>query len=56
MAFYGYIAPVAERIAGFSASHLTWVLVIVGLGLATRSAAAPPTRTCVSRLSCGRPR
>jgi DHA1 family inner membrane transport protein len=33
MTFYGYIAPVAERIAGFSASDLTWVLVIVGLGL-----------------------
>jgi DHA1 family inner membrane transport protein len=33
MTFYGYIAPVAERIAGFSATELTWVLVIVGLGL-----------------------
>jgi DHA1 family inner membrane transport protein len=33
MTFYGYIAPVAERIAGFSTSDLTWVLVIVGLGL-----------------------
>jgi DHA1 family inner membrane transport protein len=33
MTFYGYIAPVAERVAGFSASELTWVLVIVGLGL-----------------------
>ena len=33
MTFYGYIAPVAERVAGFGASDLTWVLVIVGLGL-----------------------
>jgi DHA1 family inner membrane transport protein len=33
MTFYGYIAPVAERVAGFSASDLTWVLVIVGIGL-----------------------
>jgi DHA1 family inner membrane transport protein len=33
MTFYGYIAPVAERVAGFDASDLTWVLVIVGLGL-----------------------
>jgi MFS transporter, DHA1 family, inner membrane transport protein len=33
MAFYGYIAPVAERVAGFSAADLTWVLVIVGIGL-----------------------
>src|SRR6266446_1535065 len=32
MTFYGYIAPVA-RVAGFSAADLTWVLVIVGLGL-----------------------
>jgi len=33
MTFYGYIAPVAERVAGFSAADLTWVLVIVGVGL-----------------------
>jgi DHA1 family inner membrane transport protein len=32
MTFYGYIAPVA-RVAGFSAADLTWVLVIVGIGL-----------------------
>lgn len=33
MTFYGYIAPVAEEVAGFDRSALTWVLVIVGLGL-----------------------
>ncbi len=33
MTFYGYIAPVAEQVAGFSAAELSWVLVIVGLGL-----------------------
>lgn len=33
MTFYGYIAPVAEQIAGFSRASLTWILVIVGLGL-----------------------
>jgi DHA1 family inner membrane transport protein len=33
MTFYGYIAPVAERVAGFSAADLTWVLVIIGAGL-----------------------
>ena len=33
MTFYGYIAPVAERVAGFSAIDLTWVLVVVGIGL-----------------------
>jgi DHA1 family inner membrane transport protein len=32
MTFYGDIAPVA-RVAGFSAGDLTWVLVIVGVGL-----------------------
>ena len=33
MTFYGYIAPVAEQVAGFERSQLTWVLVVVGLGL-----------------------
>lgn len=33
MTFYGYIAPVAERVAGFDRSALTWILVVVGLGL-----------------------
>jgi DHA1 family inner membrane transport protein len=33
MTFYGYIAPVAEQVAGFDRASLTWVLVIVGLGL-----------------------
>src|SRR5882762_7625235 len=32
MTFYGYIAPVT-RVAGFGAADLTWVLVIVGVGL-----------------------
>ena len=33
MCFYGYIAPVAERIAGFPPAEIWWVLVIVGAGL-----------------------
>jgi MFS transporter, DHA1 family, inner membrane transport protein len=33
MNFFGYFAPVAERVAGFSASDLTWVLAVVGLGV-----------------------
>lgn len=33
MAFYGYIAPIAEQVSGFSRSNLTWILVIVGIGL-----------------------
>ncbi|MGY0400163.1 MAG: MFS transporter [Ostreibacterium sp.] len=33
MSFYGYIAPVAEEVAGISRTNLTWVLVLVGFGL-----------------------
>ena len=33
MTFYGYIAPVAEQVAGFERSQLTWLLIVVGLGL-----------------------
>ena len=33
MTFYGYIAPIAEQVVGFERSSLTWILVIVGLGL-----------------------
>lgn len=33
MTFYGYIAPIAEEVAGFERASLTWILVIVGLGL-----------------------
>jgi MFS transporter, DHA1 family, inner membrane transport protein len=33
MTFYGYVAPVAEQVAGFDRAALTWVLIIIGLGL-----------------------
>lgn len=33
MAFYGYIAPIAEQVAGFDSTMLTAVLVVVGIGL-----------------------
>jgi MFS transporter, DHA1 family, inner membrane transport protein len=33
MTFYGYIAPVAEQVAGYARTDLTWILVIVGIGL-----------------------
>ena len=33
MTFYGYIAPVAEQVAGFDRNALTWILVLVGTGL-----------------------
>src|SRR5258707_6651421 len=51
MTFYGYIAPVAERIAGFSTSDLTWVLVIVGLGLVIGNTLGGRTADANLRLS-----
>jgi MFS transporter, DHA1 family, inner membrane transport protein len=51
MSLYGYIAPVAERIAGFSASDLTWVLVIVGLGRVIGNALGSRTADANLRLS-----
>jgi MFS transporter, DHA1 family, inner membrane transport protein len=33
MNFYGYIAPVAEQVSGYSRADLTWILVVVGIGL-----------------------
>jgi predicted MFS family arabinose efflux permease len=48
---YGYIAPVAGRIAGFSASDLTWVLVIVGLGLVIGNTLGGRTADANLRLS-----
>jgi DHA1 family inner membrane transport protein len=50
MAFYGYFAPVA-RVAGFSAADLTWVLVIVGLGLLVGNTLGGRTADANLRLS-----
>jgi DHA1 family inner membrane transport protein len=33
MTLYGYIAPIAMHITGFGESAVTWILVIVGVGL-----------------------
>lgn len=33
MSLYGYIAPMATHIAGYSQDAVTWILAIVGLGL-----------------------
>ena len=33
MALYGYIAPIATHMTGYSEDAVTWILVIVGLGL-----------------------
>jgi DHA1 family inner membrane transport protein len=51
MTFYGYFAPVAERVAGFSASDLTWVLVVVGLGLLVGNTLGGRTADANLRLS-----
>jgi DHA1 family inner membrane transport protein len=51
MTSYGYFAPVAERVAGFSASELTWVLVIVGLGLLVGNTLGGRTADANLRLS-----
>src|SRR5258705_9271078 len=51
MTFYGYFAPVAERIAGFGTSDLTWVLVIVGLGLLVGNTLGGRTADANLRLS-----
>jgi DHA1 family inner membrane transport protein len=50
MTFYGYIAPVA-RVAGFNATDLTWVLVIVGIGLVTGNMLGGRTADANLRLS-----
>ena len=50
MTFYGYIAPVA-RLAGFSAADLTWVLVIVGVGLVIGNTLGGRTADANLRLS-----
>ncbi len=51
MTFYGYIAPVAERVAGFSAADLTWVLVVVGVGLVIGNTLGGRTADANLRLS-----
>lgn len=49
--FYGYIAPVAERVAGFGAADLTWVLAIVGVGLVIGNTLGGRTADANLRLS-----
>jgi MFS transporter, DHA1 family, inner membrane transport protein len=50
MTFYGYIAPVA-RVAGFGVADLTWVLVIVGVGLVIGNTLGGRTADANLRLS-----
>lgn len=51
MTFYGYIAPIAEQVAGFDRASLTWVLVIVGLGLVIGNSLGGRTADANLRLS-----
>jgi DHA1 family inner membrane transport protein len=51
MTFYGYIAPVAEHVAGFSSTNLTWVLVVVGVGLVIGNSLGGRTADANLRLS-----
>src|ERR1700730_7948224 len=51
MTFYGYFAPVAERVPGFSTPDLTWVLVLVGLGLLVGNTLGGRTADANLRLS-----
>jgi len=51
MTFYGYIAPVAERVAGFDRDWLTWVLVVVGAGLVIGNSFGGKTADANLRLS-----
>jgi len=50
MTFYGYIAPVA-RVAGFGPADLTWVLIIVGIGLVIGNTLGGRTADANLRLS-----
>ena len=51
MTFYGFIAPIAEQVAGFDRASLTWVLVIVGLGLVIGNSLGGRTADANLRLS-----
>lgn len=51
MTLYGYIAPVAEQVAGFDRDAITWVLVIVGAGLVVGNSIGGRTADANLRLS-----
>lgn len=51
MTFYGYIAPVAEQVAGFGRGALTGVLVVVGIGLVIGNSFGGRTADANLRLS-----
>ncbi len=51
MTFYGYIAPIAEHVAGLAPLSLTWVLVVVGFGLVIGNSLGGRTADANLRLS-----
>lgn len=51
MTFYGYVAPIAEQVAGIDRSNITWVLVIVGVGLVIGNSLGGRTADANLRLS-----
>lgn len=51
MTFYGYVAPLAEQVAGIDRSNITWVLVVVGIGLVIGNSLGGRTADANLRLS-----
>lgn len=51
MTFYGYVAPLAEQVAGIDRSNVTWVLVVVGIGLVIGNSLGGRTADANLRLS-----
>lgn len=51
MTFYGYVAPFAEQVAGIDRGNVTWVLVIVGIGLVIGNSLGGRTADANLRLS-----
>lgn len=51
MTFYGYVAPFAEQVAGIDRGNVTWVLVVVGIGLVIGNSLGGRTADANLRLS-----
>lgn len=51
MTFYGYVAPLAEQVAGIEGSNVTWVLVVVRIGLVIGNSLGGRTADANLRLS-----
>lgn len=51
MTFYGYVAPFAEQVASIDRGNVTWVLMIVGIGLVIGNSLGGRTADANLRLS-----